>query len=163
MSATHCETAGHTWREGSAECMMCGGIQKCYACDATATGSRNLGRTDERACKRHSDGGDPQRRREVGEQRIIAACSHLLTARLHLEAASRDICSVIGLNAVHRDIGLVLRELRGVREDLDTARWGPPHIPHAELDHEPSDAEHGQVHGCGGLHCEGYSGETVPG
>lgn len=168
MSRAYCDTAGHTWREGTAECMMCGAVSQCYACDATATGSRTLVEGEPptqrkaRACKRHSDGGDPKRRREVGAQRIIAAQMHIATARAHLDAACRDICSVNGLGGEYREISRLVRELLQVRNALDEKRYSPD-APPVELDHEPSDLEHGSVHACGGLHCEGYAGETVPG
>lgn len=60
------------------------------------------------------------------KKRIFAARTHLNTAREHLDAACRDVCALIGGNAVFRDISALSGAARDASYKLDElagVRW----------------------------------------
>ena len=88
--------------------------------------------------------------RKVADAKVGCAIEHLNKARASLDAACRDLCSVIGANRPYGSIAKLSREVHALRRDLDLD-IGIRRVDYAfdrvEVKHEDLTAPY--VHGCG--------------
>lgn len=91
----------------------------------------------------------PDPRFVVGRARGLAALAHVEAATEQLEAAMRDLCSVIGAGVDYQLLSAAHRSLKATREKILYEA-----IDTYQLDHTPTEPP--AAHGCG---C--YAGEAL--